>query len=203
MSPNASAMLRITTLSAWAQLHVASTSQSYLENVIKPHKAKLAPLWIAALSDYASIRVDSEFTQESSTVGIDASYSSLGKEVLMPVSEFEIATAILVLTYLVLRGRVAYHTVCSSSRDASRRFIHISRDGRTRAETKWDLGATGAWQGGTNRLLLCPFRFGIRGAFDIVIRIEPYPIITSIGLNLCSTCSQVASSTRILGECTR
>ncbi|KAF8727621.1 hypothetical protein AX14_007205 [Amanita brunnescens Koide BX004] len=84
MSPNASAMLRITTLSAWAQLHVASASQAYLENVIKPHKATLAPLWIAALCDYASIRLDSEFTQESPTVGIDASYSSLGKEVLMP-----------------------------------------------------------------------------------------------------------------------
>ena len=83
MSPNASAMLRVTTLSAWALLHVASAQQSYLENVIKPHKATLAPLWIAALRDYASIRVDSE---ESSTVGIDSSYSNLGREVLMPVS---------------------------------------------------------------------------------------------------------------------
>ena len=90
MSPNASAMLRITTLSAWAQLHVASASQTYLENVIKPHKATLAPLWIAALCDYASIRLDSEFTQESPAGGIEASYSSLGKEVLMPVSVFSI-----------------------------------------------------------------------------------------------------------------
>ncbi|KAF8630901.1 hypothetical protein AX17_005259 [Amanita inopinata Kibby_2008] len=84
MSPNASAMLRITTLSAWAQLQVASVQQTYLENVIKPHKATLAPLWISALRDYASIRVDSEFAQESSTVALDSSYSSLGKEVLLP-----------------------------------------------------------------------------------------------------------------------
>ncbi|KAF8630604.1 hypothetical protein AX15_002831 [Amanita polypyramis BW_CC] len=84
MSPNASAMLRITTLSAWAQLHVASAQQNYLKDVIKPHKVTLAPLWIAALRDYATIRVDSEFTQETSTVGIDPSYSSLGREVLMP-----------------------------------------------------------------------------------------------------------------------
>ncbi|KAK2459742.1 hypothetical protein APHAL10511_008243 [Amanita phalloides] len=82
MSPNASAMLRMTTLSAWAQLYVAGSQQAYLENVIKPHKVTLAPLWIAALRDYASIRVDSEFTQESSTVGIDSSYSSLERRYL-------------------------------------------------------------------------------------------------------------------------
>ncbi|KIL59187.1 hypothetical protein M378DRAFT_27111 [Amanita muscaria Koide BX008] len=84
MSPNASAMLRITTLSAWAQLYVASFQQAYLENVIKPHKATLAPLWITVLRDYASIRVDSDFTQESQTVGNDSTYLSLGREVLLP-----------------------------------------------------------------------------------------------------------------------
>ncbi|PFH53326.1 hypothetical protein AMATHDRAFT_55203 [Amanita thiersii Skay4041] len=84
MSPNASAMLRITTLSAWAQLQVASAQQAYLQDVIKPYSASLAPLWIAALRDYASIRVDSDFTQESSNAAIDTSYSSLGREVLLP-----------------------------------------------------------------------------------------------------------------------
>ena len=84
LSPNASAMLRISTLSAWAQLQVASVQQNYLEKVVKPYRATLSPLWIASLRDYASIRIDSEFLHDTSSV-VDSSYSSLGKEVLLPV----------------------------------------------------------------------------------------------------------------------
>ncbi|RDB24443.1 HEAT repeat-containing protein 5B [Hypsizygus marmoreus] len=84
LSPNASAMLRISTLSAWAQLEVATSHQTYLEDVVKPHRATLASLWVAALRDYASIRVDSEFLNDTSNVALDSSYSSLGKEVLLP-----------------------------------------------------------------------------------------------------------------------
>jgi HEAT repeat-containing protein 5 len=85
LSPNASAMLRISTLSAWAQLQIASARQSYLTNVVKPHRGTLAPLWVASLRDYASIRADSEFIGDSSSVALDSSFSSLGKEVLLPV----------------------------------------------------------------------------------------------------------------------
>lgn len=87
LSPNASAMLRISTLSAWAQLQVSSMQQGYLENVVKPYHATLSSLWIAALRDYASIRIDSEFLHDTSSV-VDSSYSSLGKEVLLPVCLF-------------------------------------------------------------------------------------------------------------------
>ncbi|KAJ7066512.1 clathrin-coated vesicle protein [Mycena amicta] len=84
LSPNASAMLRISTLSAWAQLEISSASQTYLVNVIKPYRATLASLWLASLRDYASIRVDSEFLHDTSSIALDSSYSSLGKEVLLP-----------------------------------------------------------------------------------------------------------------------
>ncbi|KAJ3781084.1 clathrin-coated vesicle protein [Lentinula aff. detonsa] len=84
LSPNGSAMLRISTLSAWAQLEVASYQQAYLLDVVKPYRAILATLWIAALRDYANIRVDSEFLQDSSSAALDSTYSSLGKEVLLP-----------------------------------------------------------------------------------------------------------------------
>ncbi|KAF8966949.1 clathrin-coated vesicle protein [Flammula alnicola] len=83
LSPNASAMLRISTLSAWAQLQVSSVQQGYLENVVKPYRSSLSSLWIASLRDYASIRIDSEFLHDTSSV-VDSSYSSLGKEVLLP-----------------------------------------------------------------------------------------------------------------------
>ena len=42
--------------------------------------------WIASLRDYASIHVDSESLHDSSSLALDSSYSSLGKEVLLPVS---------------------------------------------------------------------------------------------------------------------
>ncbi|KIK61652.1 hypothetical protein GYMLUDRAFT_73165 [Collybiopsis luxurians FD-317 M1] len=84
LSPNASAMLRISTLSAWAQLEVASYQQAYLINVVKPYRATLATMWIAALRDYASIRIDSEFLHDTSSAALDSTYSSLGKEVLLP-----------------------------------------------------------------------------------------------------------------------
>src|SRR2546426_1169141 len=87
LSPNASAMLRISTLSARAQLQVSSLKQSYLMNVIQPYRSTLCSLWIASLRDYASIRIDSEFLHDTSSVAIDSSYSSLGREVLLPVTQ--------------------------------------------------------------------------------------------------------------------
>lgn len=86
LSPNASAMLRISTLSAWAQLEISSAQQQYLVAVLKPYRGTLASLWVASLRDYASIKIDSEFLLDSSSVALDSSYSSLGKEVLLPVS---------------------------------------------------------------------------------------------------------------------
>ncbi|KAI0300801.1 clathrin-coated vesicle protein [Russula brevipes] len=82
-SPNASAMLRIAILSAWAQLTSTSPQQKYLEEVVKPYKQTLASLWIAALRDYASIRADSEATLDTSAP-LDAAYASLGKDILLP-----------------------------------------------------------------------------------------------------------------------
>lgn len=85
-SPNASVMLRIATLSAWAELEVASTQQAYLVEVVKPYRAALAPLWVSSLRDYASIRIDAEALDDTPAGALDASYTSLGREVLLPVS---------------------------------------------------------------------------------------------------------------------
>ncbi|KAH9948465.1 ARM repeat-containing protein [Amylocystis lapponica] len=84
LSPNASVMLRIATLSAWAELQVASSDQVYLVDVVKPYRATLASLWIASLRDYASIRADAEVSDDTSAAPLDSSYTSLGKEVLLP-----------------------------------------------------------------------------------------------------------------------
>jgi hypothetical protein len=87
LSPNASSMLRVSILAAWARLEIASAEQAYLLDVVKPYREILASQWIACLRDYATIRADSEFVHDSSIVSVDPSYASLGKVVLLPVSE--------------------------------------------------------------------------------------------------------------------
>lgn len=78
-------MLRIATLSAWAELSIASVVQGYLKDLIKPYRSSLASLWVASLRDYASVRADAEVLQEDTPATLDASYTNLGKEVLLPV----------------------------------------------------------------------------------------------------------------------
>ena len=78
-------MLRIATLSAWAELEISSEAQQYLIKVIAPYRKALASLWVSSLRDYASIRAGTELLDESSSGAVDSSYSSLGKEVLLPV----------------------------------------------------------------------------------------------------------------------
>jgi hypothetical protein len=84
LGPNASVMLRVSTLTAWAELEVASAREEYLQAVLKPYRGTLALLWVSALRDYASIRADSEVQQDSGS-GMDASYTGLGRETLLPV----------------------------------------------------------------------------------------------------------------------
>ncbi|EPQ55802.1 ARM repeat-containing protein [Gloeophyllum trabeum ATCC 11539] len=84
LSPNASAMLRVATASAWAELEVASAHQPYLREILQPYRPTLASLWLGSLRDYASIRGESEVAQEASSLTLDSSYSSLGREVLLP-----------------------------------------------------------------------------------------------------------------------
>lgn len=86
LSPNASVMLRIATLAAWAELQVASSSQSYLLAIINPYRATLASLWIASLRDYAGIKGDSEVLQDPTSTAMDSPSSGMGREVLLPVS---------------------------------------------------------------------------------------------------------------------
>lgn len=78
-------MLRIATLSAWAELAIASVTQGYLKDLIEPYRSSLASLWVASLRDYASVRADTEVLQEDAPATLDVSYTNLGKEVLLPV----------------------------------------------------------------------------------------------------------------------
>ncbi|ELU42761.1 HEAT repeat protein [Rhizoctonia solani AG-1 IA] len=83
LGPNASVMLRVSTLTAWAELEIASAREEYLQAVLKPYRGTLALLWVSALRDYASIRADSE-VQQDGVAGMDSAYTGLGRETLLP-----------------------------------------------------------------------------------------------------------------------
>ncbi|KAF8333580.1 ARM repeat-containing protein [Cantharellus anzutake] len=87
LSPNASVMLRVSTLTAWAELQHASITQAYLSDVLEPYRQTLAGLWLACLRDYARIRGDSEILQETVSDSADVVYAGLGREVLLPYYE--------------------------------------------------------------------------------------------------------------------
>lgn len=87
LSSNASAMVKISALSAWADLRVACASQKFLIPVVHPHEVALNRLWVGALKDFALLRVDSDNATGSGGMGsVDLSQSGLGREVLLPVS---------------------------------------------------------------------------------------------------------------------
>ncbi|TCD62248.1 hypothetical protein EIP91_007144 [Steccherinum ochraceum] len=96
LSPNASVMLRIATLAAWAKLRVACGTRSFLVAVVTPHIQHLSPLWITVLRDFASAKAGTEATEDNGGSGgsLDISYSTLGREILLPYYA-ESATAVL------------------------------------------------------------------------------------------------------------
>jgi len=82
LSPNASVMLKVSILAAWAQLQIAASSQTYLNDVLKPYRWLLGPLWVGALRDYASLRTDPEMGAAVSA-GLE---TGVARDVLLPVS---------------------------------------------------------------------------------------------------------------------
>lgn len=85
LSTSASVMLKVSILAAWAELQIASTSQVYLIEVIKPYRWLLGPFWVGALRDYALLRTDPEMGAAPSA-GMDLS-SGMGRDVLLPYYE--------------------------------------------------------------------------------------------------------------------
>ena len=83
-------MVKMAVLRAWAELQVASKEQSYLADVVKPHIATLAPLWLSSLREFARLRFEPDISTNSTgatTLGgsIDTIYSALNRETLLQV----------------------------------------------------------------------------------------------------------------------
>lgn len=84
LSSNAQSMLKMALLSGWAQLQLASTEQTYLEEIVQPYVPKLAPLWLASLQEFASLRFEPEISDslgDYATNDLRERYAALDREI--------------------------------------------------------------------------------------------------------------------------
>ena len=104
-------MIKMAVLSAWAELQVASTEQDYLVDVVKPHVAKLTPLWLASLQDFARLRFEPDISSSMGSGPNDPSdivYAALNRETLLKVLVEQDRFATKLMLVLVLSGLMAY-----------------------------------------------------------------------------------------------
>ncbi|KAF2454512.1 HEAT repeat protein-like protein [Lineolata rhizophorae] len=87
LSSNAQVMVKMSVFSAWAELQIASAEQKYLTDVLKPHVAKLTPLWLSSLREFARLRFEPDISMSagpaSLTGSLDTIYAALNRETLL------------------------------------------------------------------------------------------------------------------------
>ena len=90
LSSNAQTMVRMAVLSAWAELQVASKEQKYLVKVMEPHIARLTPLWLSSLQEFARLRFEPDISSNAgpsrTDENLDTTYAALNRQTLLKVS---------------------------------------------------------------------------------------------------------------------
>lgn len=76
---NAKSMIKISILSAWAELQVSSTQQNYLSEVVSPYVKELTPMWLDSLKDYAQLK----FEPTTSGNSMEVQYSTLSRQTMV------------------------------------------------------------------------------------------------------------------------
>ncbi|KAL2188568.1 hypothetical protein L209DRAFT_751552 [Thermothelomyces heterothallicus CBS 203.75] len=84
LSSNARVMVKMAVFGAWAELQVASSEQSYLVDVLKPHIGTLTPLWLESLREFARLRFEPDISMTlgppSLSGSLDTVYAALNRE---------------------------------------------------------------------------------------------------------------------------
>lgn len=81
-------MIKLALFSAWARLQIASAEQEYLTDVVQPCLAKLTPLWLSSLQEFARLRFEPDITGSLGTPqsgSVDEIYAALNRETLLKV----------------------------------------------------------------------------------------------------------------------
>ena len=82
-------MVKMAVLSAWAELQIASVEQTYLVKVVEPYVAKLTPLWLSSLQEFARLRFEPDISSNAGPARLDESldtmYAALNRQTLLKV----------------------------------------------------------------------------------------------------------------------
>jgi len=103
-------MVKMSVLSAWAELQVASTERTYLTDVVKPHIASLIPLWLSSLQEFARLRFEPDISSSMSTNpddNLDVVYAALNRQTLLQVCRPELQLRPPAYPKIVLSERLA------------------------------------------------------------------------------------------------
>lgn len=89
-------MVKLALFSAWARLQIASIDHEYLTKVVQPYLAKLTPLWLSSLQEYARLRFEPDISGALGTStqsnDLDEVYAALNRETLLKVIDPPIRT---------------------------------------------------------------------------------------------------------------
>ena len=87
LNSNARVMVKLALFSAWARLQIASIEHEYLSKVVQPYLAKLTPLWLSSLQEYARLRFEPDISGALGTStqsnDLDEVYAALNRETLL------------------------------------------------------------------------------------------------------------------------
>jgi hypothetical protein len=87
LNSNARVMVKLALFSAWARLQIASIEHEYLNQVVQPYLAKLTPLWLSSLQEYARLRFEPDISGALGTStqsnDLDEVYAALNRETLL------------------------------------------------------------------------------------------------------------------------
>ncbi|KAJ5674697.1 uncharacterized protein N7477_004631 [Penicillium maclennaniae] len=87
LNSNARVMVKLALFSAWARLQIASIEQEYLNKVVQPYLAKLTPLWLSSLQEYARLRFEPDISgalgTSTQSKDLDEVYAALNRETLL------------------------------------------------------------------------------------------------------------------------
>jgi HEAT repeat-containing protein 5 len=135
-------MVKMAIFSAWAELQIASAEQKYLVDVLKPHIAKLTPLWLASLREYARLRFEPDISTTGSgpatlSGNLDSIYAALNRETLLQVYSRRMTWVTYLLTIVQFYQASWLHLVdaIASLIDEDSEFVFDALDGKIDSPT--------------------------------------------------------------------
>ncbi|KAI9105684.1 armadillo-type protein [Phlyctochytrium arcticum] len=120
---HADILLKISVLTAWARLHIASSKHTYLATVTDPNLPLLGKLWISVLTDYAKIKLEPDvLTGAAGDPGTRSSldsYLEATRNIVLPFYQQSWLSIMQALTSLVDTHEAAYLYQLKQSSNAS------------------------------------------------------------------------------------